>query len=80
MLMKHAFVLFLSISLGYIVCVVAEKQKNILRTVGFTLGVAIIVLSLLYGVFDNELRLSKWGGLCEFGSKTCPNRSAKARR
>lgn len=38
--------LFLSLSLGYIICVVARKQQDMLKTLGYTIGIAIIVFSL----------------------------------
>jgi len=46
MIMKGALVLYISLTLGYVLCVLAAKQKDILKTVGYTLGIAIIVLSL----------------------------------
>jgi len=38
--------LLMSLALGYFVCVVAKKQQDLLRTVGYTIGIAIIVLAL----------------------------------
>lgn len=52
MMMKGAMLLFISLAIGYVLCVLAEKQKGTLKTAGYTLGIAIIVLSLLYGVAD----------------------------
>jgi len=54
MIMKEGFVLFLSIALGYVLCVLADKQKGLLKTVGYTFGIAIMVLTLLYGVVASE--------------------------
>lgn len=63
MFMQGMFMLFLSLGLGYALCVMAEKQKRLLRTVGYTLGIAILVLSLIYGLIGAE---GKW---CKFGKK-----------
>jgi hypothetical protein len=46
MFMKGPLVLYISLSLGYVLCVLASKQKDVLKTVGYTLGVAILILSL----------------------------------
>ena len=50
---KGALVLFVSLAIGYVLCILANKQKGLLRTVGYTLGTAIIVLSLLYSVVES---------------------------
>ena len=53
-MMKGALVLFMSLAIGYVLCVLANKQKKgLLQTVGYTLGTAIIALSLLYSVLDS---------------------------
>lgn len=52
-MMKGALALFISLALGYSLCVLANKQKGVLRTLGYTLGTAIIVLSLLYSVVES---------------------------
>ncbi len=54
LMMKGALALFMSLAIGYVLCILADKQKKgLLQTVGYTLGTAIIVLSLLYSVVDN---------------------------
>ena len=54
LMMKGALALFMSLAIGYVLCILANKQKKgLLQTVGYTLGTAVIVLSLLYGVSDN---------------------------
>ena len=74
-LMKSAFILFLCLGLGYMLCVVAKKQEGILKTLGYTIGVSIITLSLLYSLFVDE---AKWPYLCgmgkasKYGFKPCP--------
>jgi len=53
-MMKGALALFASLAIGYVLCILANKQKKgILQTVGYTLGTAIIALSLLYSVLDS---------------------------
>ena len=49
-MVKGMFMLYLSLALGYGLCVVANKQKGILKTLGYTIGVATLVLSLLSGI------------------------------
>ncbi len=52
--MKGALALFMSLAIGYVLCILANKQKKgLLQTVGYALGTAIIVLSLLYSVLDS---------------------------
>ena len=53
-MMKGALALFMSLAMGYVLCILANKQKKgLLQTVGYTLGTAIIALSLLYSVLDS---------------------------
>ena len=53
-MMKGALALFISLAIGYALCVLANKQKKgLLQTVGYTLGTAIIALSLLYSISDS---------------------------
>ena len=52
-MMKGALALFMSLAIGYVLCILADKQKKgLLQTVGYTLGTAIIALSLLYSALD----------------------------
>ena len=53
-LMKGAFMLFMSLGIGYVLCVLAEKQKGLLKTVGYTLGIAIIALSLMASAVESS--------------------------
>ena len=54
LMMKGALALFMSLAIGYVLCILANKQKKgLLQTVGYTLGTAIIALSLLYSVIDS---------------------------
>jgi len=49
-MIKSMFMLYLSLALGYGLCVVANKQTGILKTLGYTIGVATLVLSLVSGI------------------------------
>ena len=44
------FAFFLSLALGYILCILAKKQDGVLKTVGYTLGISILVLSMAYAL------------------------------
>ena len=79
MFMKGVFMLFLSLGLGYVLCVLAKKQEGLLKTLGYTLGISILVLSLIYAL---ETSYSKFPLICQSGgpiskmygsmSKFCP--------
>ena len=54
LMMKGVLALFISLAIGYVLCILANKQKKgLLQTVGYTLGTAIIIMSLLYSVADS---------------------------
>ncbi|MDD5174133.1 MAG: hypothetical protein WC419_02220 [Candidatus Omnitrophota bacterium] len=62
MMMKGAFFLFMSLAVGYVLCILANKQKKgLLQTVGYALGAGIITLSLLYGALDGCAKMCKKG-------------------
>ncbi len=66
-MMKGALALFVSLAIGYAICILANKQKKgLLQLVGYTLGTAIITLSLLYSVSDSSTMMCEkgkmWGG------------------
>ena len=67
-LMKGAFMLFMSLGIGYVICVLAEKQEGLLRTLGYTLGIAIIALSLTASAVESSVRFMPYGKSV-FGSK-----------
>ena len=61
-MMTGALALFMSLAIGYVLCILANKQKKgLLQTVGYTLGTAIIVLSLLYSVLDSCSKMCEKG-------------------
>lgn len=75
MFMHGVFMLFLSLGLGYILCVAAKKQEGILKTLGYTLGISILVLSLVYGLLAADViycLTGKMGGLYGPMWKKCP--------
>ena len=65
-LMKGAFMLFMSLGIGYVLCVLAEKQKGLLKTIGYTLGIAIIALSLMASAIESSVKL---GPCCKMSGK-----------
>jgi hypothetical protein len=71
-LMKGAFMLFISLGIGYILCVLAEKQEGLLRTLGYTLGIAIIALSLMVSAVESSAKLiSPDKSSCDFKTMKC---------
>lgn len=59
-MMKGALALFISLAIGYVLCILASKQKKgLLQTVGYSLGTAIIILSFLYSVADSSMMCGK---------------------
>ena len=62
LIMKGTLALFMSLAIGYVLCILASKQKKgLLQTVGYTLGAAIIALSLLYSVLDSSAMMCDRG-------------------
>lgn len=67
MAMHNISSLFVSLGLGYVLCVLAKKQEKILKSVGYTLGISIIVISLLTALAMSDTkwcRMKKMGGMC----------------
>ncbi|MBI5123910.1 MAG: hypothetical protein HZA72_00650 [Candidatus Omnitrophica bacterium] len=52
-MMKGMTALFMSLAIGYILCILAKKQEGLLKTVGYVLGIAILVISLLCGAIGS---------------------------
>lgn len=67
-LMKGAFMLFMSLGIGYILCILAEKQKGLLRTLGYTLGIAILALSLVASAIESTMKYMSPGKM-SYGPK-----------
>lgn len=75
MIMKCMSFLFMSLGVGYILCYLAKKEKGIMKTLGYTLGVSIIVLSLLAGLLCSNAScpmMSKMGKFCGKMARCCP--------
>ena len=71
-LMKGAFMLFMSLGIGYVLCVLAEKQKNILRTLGYTLGISIMALSLMASAVESSVKYAPMGkSMCGMKAMKC---------
>ena len=60
-IMKGALILFISLAIGYVMCILAKKQEGVLKTVGYTIGIAILTLSLLYGAAESISQSSMSG-------------------
>jgi hypothetical protein len=59
MLGKQMLVMYLSLGLGYMICVIAKKQEGVVKTLGYTLGIAMIVLTLVSGVMESRIITAK---------------------
>ena len=51
---KEMFVFFLSLGLGYVLCILARKEKSVLKTLGYTLGIATIVMTFLSALIMSQ--------------------------
>jgi len=56
MLMKEIFALFLSLGVGYVICILANKEKGTLKTVGYAIGISAIAFTLIAGLVSNCMR------------------------
>ena len=69
-MMGSDLALFIALSLGYALCVLAKKQDGLLKTIGYTLGIAIIVLSLVGAVLMAQVK-SSCMGMGKMGKSPC---------
>ena len=51
---KEMFVFFLSLGLGYVLCILARREKSILQTLGYTLGISTIVMTLMAALMFSQ--------------------------
>ena len=67
--LREMFVFFLSLGLGYVLCILARREKSVLKTLGYTLGISAIVMTLLMAlmVSQNACANKMMGG-----KKGCP--------
>lgn len=74
-MMQSAFMLFASLGIGYLLCILARKEKGNLRILGYTLGISVLVLALLYGLMGAYSKhcfmMSKKGMICDKMMKKC---------
>ena len=69
---KEMFVFFLSLALGYILCVIAKKQTSILKTVGYTFGISVIALTLLSALMMSRSSCMNKMLCGNMGKMNCP--------
>lgn len=55
-----AMVLF-KMAVGYAVCVLASRQSGLLKTLGYTIGVAILILALGGGLCKTYMKCDGFG-------------------
>ena len=70
--------LFLSLSLGYVLCILAKKETGILKTVGYTLGISILVISLVSGLIVSSVCMPYMCKMGKIGKMHCPIMSKMA--
>ena len=61
MIMQHVLI---ALSLGYVLCVIAKKQTGVLKTLGYTIGISIFVLTFLFSILWGQMRSSSMGKAC----------------
>jgi len=71
--LKGLLTLFISLSMGYALCILAKKQDGILKTLGYTLGISIIALSLIVSLVSSEAGHGAMGKMCQMkcGKSPC---------
>jgi galactitol-specific phosphotransferase system IIC component len=69
MLYCSGFKLLLSLALGYVLCILARKEEGTLKTLGYALGIGMIILSLVYALLASAI--------CPYGYRSGPGISGK---
>ena len=46
--MQGTFMLFILLGLSHVLCILAKKEEGVVRTVGYTLAVCLVILSILF--------------------------------
>lgn len=72
---KIVDIMFITLAFGYIVCILANKEKGALRTLGFTIGIVIIVGCLVLAL----LRSYNFGAGCLIGKSMAKHHRAMMR-
>ena len=52
--MQGTFMLFILLGLSHVLCILAKKEKGIVRTVGYTLAVCLVILSILFIITEMD--------------------------
>ncbi len=52
--MQGTFTLFILLGLSHVLCILAKKEEGIVRTVGYTLAVCLVILSILFIIVEVE--------------------------
>ena len=61
MMVKCMSFLFASLGIGYVLCFLAKKEKGLMKTLGYTLGISILVLSLVAGLICSGVNCPMMG-------------------
>lgn len=46
--LQGTFMLFILLGLSHVLCILAKKEEGVVRTVGYTLAVCLVILSILF--------------------------------
>lgn len=52
--MQGTFTLFILLGLSHVLCILAKKEEGIVRTVGYTLAVCLVILSVLFIIIETD--------------------------
>lgn len=75
-MVKGILLLSVSLAIGYVLCILARRESGPLKTLGYTLGIAVITLTLLYGAFESLIRCPRMGNpMCAYKMMKCPGMS-----
>lgn len=55
-MMKEMLMLFLSVTMGYVLCVLAKRETGIMKTVGYTFGLSILVFTLSTSLIASSIK------------------------
>jgi len=74
-LMKGMMMLFVSLVLGYGLLVVAKKQEGILKSLGYILGIAIMIIAILFSILSAPAKChmvgKKFSEMCGKAYQSC---------
>lgn len=68
----------LTLALGYIVCLLAKKEKGLLKTAGYAIGIAIIVISSVVVLGKGLWAAKKCVMMCPMKQSSMPMMSSPA--